>query len=244
MTMVSPSMHLKQVFDKQVILRAHPLFGHLGADAIARLASYARLKSAAAGTMIFHKGDPGDYLFAVCAGTVKISNRFADGRDTVFNVIHPGEVFGELAVLDGGQRAADAQAITDCELMVIERRDFIPMVESEPALALKVIAQLCLKLRHTTEQVEDIVFLDLPGRLAKTLLWLTASSKTEGSKTEGRKVSITQREIGEIIGMTRESTNKQLRAWAEQNWVRLERGGVVVLDPAPLEEIAGATHDA
>jgi CRP-like cAMP-binding protein len=239
MTMVSPSTHPRQALDKQTVLRAHPLFGQLDADAIARLASYARLKSVAAGAMIFHKGDPGDYLFAVCSGTVKISNRFADGRDTVFNVIHPGEVFGELAVLDGGQRAADAQAITECELMMIERRDFIPMVESEPALALKVIAQLCMKLRHTTEQVEDIVFLDLPGRLAKTLLWLTASSKSEG-----RKVSITQREIGEIIGMTRESTNKQLRAWEEQNWVRLERGGVVVLNPAPLEEIAGATHDA
>ena len=236
---MSPSAHPKQALDKHAILRAHPLFGHLGPDAIARLASYARLKSVAAGTTIFQKGDPGDSLFAVCAGTVKISNRFSDGKDTVFNVIHPGEIFGELALLDGRDRAADAQAITDCDLMVIERRDFVPMVESEPTLALKVIEVLCVKLRHTTEQVEDVVFLDLPGRLAKTLLWLTASSRSADGK-----VSITQREIGEIIGMTRESTNKQLRAWEAQNWVRLERGGVVVLKPEPLAEIAGAAHDA
>jgi len=224
--------------DKQAMLRAHPLFGHLGPDAIARLTSYSRIKNVPAGATIFQKGDPGECLFAVCAGTVKISNRFADGKDAVFNVIHPGEIFGELALLDGRARAADAQAMTDCDLMVIERRDFIPMIESEPSLALKVIEQLCVKLRHTTEQVEDVVFLNLPGRLAKTLLWLTA-----GAKSAGGKVSITQREIGEIIGMTRESTNKQLRAWEAQNWVRLERGGVVVLRPEPLEELAGAVHD-
>ena len=237
--MVSPSTHLKQIVDKQAVLQAHPLFGHLGPDAIARLTSYSRIKNVTAGATIFQKGDPGDCLFAVCTGTVKISNRFSDGKDAVFNVIHPGEIFGEMALLDGRERAADAQAVTDCDLMVIERRDFIPMVESQPGLALKLIELLCMKLRHTSEQVEDVMFLDLPGRLAKTLLWLAADTKSGG-----RKVSITQREIGEIIGMTRESTNKQLRAWAEQNWVRLERGGVVVLKPEPLAEIAGAAHDA
>jgi CRP/FNR family cyclic AMP-dependent transcriptional regulator len=235
--MISAFARSAQVLDKQTVLRAHPLFAHLGPDAITRLTSFSHLKSVPAGATIFRKGDVGDCLYAVYAGTVKISNRFGDGRDTVFNVIYPGEILGELALLDGGARASDAQAITDCDLMVIERRDFIPVVDSDPVLARKIIEQLCVKLRHATEQVEDVVFLNLPGRLAKTLLWLTADTKSASGK-----VSITQREIGEIIGMTRESTNKQLRAWEAQDWVRLERGSVLVLQPEPLEEIAGTVH--
>ena len=232
--MVSRPTSPKPVFDKRGILRAHPLFGKLGPDAIDRLASYSRTKAVAAGTTIFERGDPGDCLFAVCAGTIKISNRSSEGKDAVFNLINAGEIFGEVALLDGHERTADAQAITDCELMVIDRRDFIPMVSNQPDLALKLIELLCARLRHTSEQMEDIMFLDLPGRLAKTLLWLAANSKS----SHGRKVSITQREIGQIIGMTRESTNKQLRAWEERNWVKLERGGIVVLNPASLSAIA------
>jgi CRP-like cAMP-binding protein len=230
----------KATFDKQAIFRAHPLFGQLGADAISRLASYAHSKSTAAGTTIFERGDPGNSLFAVCSGTVKISNRSTEGKDAVFNLIKAGEIFGEIAMLDGHPRTADALAITDCDLLVIDRRDFIPMVTQSPEIALKLIEILCARLRHTSEQVEDLMFLDLPSRLAKTLLSLAASPKA----AQDRKISITQREIGQIIGMSRESTNKQLRIWEEKKWVRLNRGGVAVLDPDSLEEIAAAERDS
>jgi CRP-like cAMP-binding protein len=226
----------KPALDKRAILRAHPLFGKVGPELIERLTSYAHTKAVPAGMTIFQKGDPGDCLFAVCAGTVKISNRSFDGKESVFNLINAGDIFGEIALLDGHERTADAQAVTDCDLMVINRRDFIPVVESHPKLALKLIEVLCARLRHTSGQVEDIMFLDLPARLAKTLLWLAANSKSG----HGRKVSITQREIGQIIGMTRESTNKQLRAWEERNWIRLERGSVVLIDPDSLAAIAAA----
>src|SRR5258705_1789840 len=98
----------KAAFDKQAIFRAHPLFGQLGADAISRLASYAHSKSAAAGTTIFERGDPGNSLFAVCSGTVKISNRSTEGKDAVFNLIKAGESFGEIALLYGHPRPAEA----------------------------------------------------------------------------------------------------------------------------------------
>jgi CRP-like cAMP-binding protein len=229
----------KATFDKQAIFRAHPLFGQLGAEAISRLASYSHNKSAAAGTTIFERGDPGNSLFAVCSGTVKISNRSTEGKDAVFNLIKAGEIFGEIALLDGHPRTADALAITDCDLLVIDRRDFVPMVTQAPEIALKLIEILCARLRHTSEQVEDLMFLDLPSRLAKTLLSLAASPKA----AQDRKISITQREIGQIIGMSRESTNKQLRIWEEKKWVRLNRGGVAVLDPGSLAEIAAAERD-
>ena len=142
-------------------------------------------------------------------------------------------------MLDGRPRTADALAVTDCELMVIDRRDFIPMVTQSPEIALKLIEILCARLRHTSEQVEDLMFLDLPGRLAKTLLALAANPKA----VQERRVSITQREIGQIIGMSRESTNKQLRIWEEKKWVQLNRGGVTVLDPRSLAEVAAAERD-
>lgn len=226
--------------DKLAILRDHPLFGQLGVDALNRLASYAHTKSVGAGTTIFERGDPGTSLFAVLRGTVRISNRSADGKDAVLNMIPAGGIFGEIALLDGQPRTADAFAVSDCELMQIDRRDFVPLVSENPEIALKLIEILCGRIRHTSAQVEDITFLDLPGRLAKTLLWLSSQSDSP----EKRKVSITQREIGQIIGMSRESTNKQLREWEERKWVKLERGGVVVLDPRPLAEIVTSGGDS
>jgi CRP-like cAMP-binding protein len=219
--------------DRLAILRDDPLFGQLGADTLARLASYAHTKAVSAGGAIFARGDAGTSLFAVLRGTVRISNQSADGKDAVLNMISAGGIFGEIALLDGQPRTADAFAASDCELMQIDRRDFVPLVRENPEIALKLIEILCGRIRHTSEQVEDMTFLDLPGRLAKTLLWL---SSQPGSATT-RKVSITQREIGQIIGMSRESTNKQLREWEDKKWVKLERGGVVVLDPRPLTEI-------
>ena len=236
--MTSRAGGTKIVYDKQAILRAHALFGQLGAEAISRLASYAHTKSFASGARIFEKGDPGTSLFAVCSGTVKISNQSTGGKDAVFNLIPGGGIFGEIALLDGQPRTADAFALTDCELMVIDRRDFVPLVSQNPEIALKLIEILCQRIRRTSEQVEDVTFLDLPSRLAKTLLRL---SETSGAQS--RKVSITQREIGQIIGMSRESTNKQLREWEENNWVKLERGGVVVLERQPLMEIVSAAEE-
>lgn len=234
--MASRTGGTKTVFDKQAILRSHPLFGQLGAATLSRLASYSHTRSFAAGTRIFEKGDSGSCLFAVCSGTVKISNQSIGGKDAVFNLISAGGIFGEIALLDGQPRTADALALTVCELMVIDRRDFVPLVSQNPEIALKLIEILCKRIRHTSEQVEDVTFLDLPGRLAKTLLWLSA----ESGSTQARKISITQREIGQIIGMSRESTNKQLREWEDKKWLRLERGGLVVLDPRPLTEIVSA----
>ena len=219
--------------DKLALLRRHPLFGALPPDSVERLSSYARTRSVARGQGIFAKGDEGNSLYAVCTGTVKISVPSAEGKDAVFNLIGDGEIFGEIALLDGQPRTADATAMTDCELMVLDRRDFLDLVRSQPEIALKIMEVLCARLRRTSEQVEDVLFLDLPGRLAKVLLQLAAKSRDS-------HIAITQREIGQMIGMSRESTNKQLREWEDKGWVKLERGGVVVLKPSALDAVARA----
>ena len=224
---------------KLALLRRHPLFGPLPPEALERLSSYATTRAVARGESIFVKGDDGNSLYAVCEGTVKISVPSAEGKDAVFNLVGEGEIFGEIALLDGRPRTADATAMTDCELMVIDRRDFLELVRSQPEIALNIMEVLCARLRHTSEQVEDVLFLDLPGRLAKVLLQLAAKSK----RSDAGKIAITQREIGQMIGMSRESTNKQLRDWEHRNWVRLERGGIVVLEPDALAAVARARSE-
>ena len=131
--------------------------------------------------------------------------------------------------------SADATANTNCELYIIDRRDFLPFVKSQPTLAMKFIELLCARLRWTSQQVEQVILQNLPGRLASALLGLTEERNLDsGSGT----LAITQQEISEMVGMTRESINKQLRAWAGRNWVRLEHGAIVVLDVDALRELA------
>lgn len=220
--------------DKRELLQNTYLFNKLSPKHIDRLAACVVGKSVARATSICAKGDPGSSLFAICRGTVKISAPSVDGHDAMLNLMGKGDIFGEIALLDGRPRSADAVAITDCELFVIERRDFLPLMKEEPEIALKLIEILCAKLRRTTEQAETLMFLHLPGRLAKALLRL---SEGDGHACE-RKVAVTQRDLGNIIGMSRESTNRQLRIWEEQGLVRLERGGIVILNAQALERIA------
>jgi len=219
------------------VLRKHPIFSDLDSEAFDQLCRYAKHTTLKRGTTIVSKGDPGNSLIAVISGTVKISVTSPDGRSAILNLIGPGEIFGEVAVLDGHARTADATANTNCEIYVIDRRDFIPFVRSQPALAMKFIELLCTRLRWTSDQVEEVILQNLPGRLASALLRLTEKHKLAPA---GRTIAVTQQEISEMVGMTRESINKQLRAWADRKWVRLEHGAIVVLDPGSLQAIVEA----
>ena len=221
--------------DRLAILRRHSLFGQLSPAAIERLGSYTKRRRLPHGTVIFAEGDPATGLVAVLAGAVKINVRSTDGREIVLNILHEGDIFGEIGLLDGHPRSADASTITDCELMEIERRDFIPFLRSQPDVAMQIIQILCSRLRRTTDQVQDLTFLNLPTRLAKALLRLSADAERLDSAP---KVAITQREISQMIGTSRESTNKQLRSWAKHGFIRLERGAVTVLRCDKLAEAA------
>ena len=222
---------------KLSVLRKHPIFADLEPEAFDQLCRYAKHTTLKRGAALFAKGDPGLSLYAVISGSVKMSISSADGRNAILNIIGSGEIFGEIALLDGGVRSSDAIANTNCELFVIDRREFIPFVRSQPALAMKFIELLCGRLRRTSDQVEQIILQNLPGRLASALIRLSEKHKLEPA---GRTIAITQQEISEMVGMTRESINKQLRAWAARSWVRLEHGAIVVLKDEPLRQLAEA----
>lgn len=216
--------------NRLAFLRDHPIFGALDDDLLERLRAHALQKSFLHGSTIFSKGDPGGSLFVILEGQVKVVSFSSLGKNAVFNVLGAGDIFGEIAFLDGGERTADVTALTDCKLMVIERRDFLPLVHSRPDIAQKLIEILCARLRNTSRQVEEVMFLDLAARLARVLLRLRPADGKGGQF----KLALTQSEIAQIIGASRESTNKQLREWEDKKWVRLERGALIVLSPGAL----------
>jgi CRP/FNR family transcriptional regulator, cyclic AMP receptor protein len=215
---------------KRDILARYPMFSTLNPAEIERLAAYARLEHFSRGTMIFSKGDAGSALMAVVSGRVKICVPSADGKEIVFNLVNAGEVFGEIALLDGRPRTAHAIAMNDSEILVLDRREFVPFLRNNPDVALTLLAVLCARVRRTSEQVEDVLFLDLATRLAKLLLSLA-------EQTGSPRLRVTQKELGQMIGLSRESINKQLQVWAARGWLRIEKGGLVLVDPGALTKL-------
>jgi CRP/FNR family transcriptional regulator, cyclic AMP receptor protein len=222
--------HSASPVDKHQILSSHPFFSNFSAAITERLLSHAVIRKVNKGTVLFRKGDVGSSLYAVCAGTIRISLPSPYGKDAILNNFSAGEVFGEIALLDGGVRTADAVAIENGELLVIDRRDFIPLVRENPDIALKLIELVCARLRRTSDQVEDAVFLDLPQRLAKVLLAMNTRAATNQAQT----ISITQRDLSQMVGASRESTNKTLREWERKGWLKLHRQGLTILQPKAL----------
>lgn len=212
------------------VLARNPLFGALPAPEIEALAAFAAERAMRKDEVLFRRGDPGTGMMAVLAGQVRIVLPGAGGRDRVLKIIGTGELFGEIALLDGQPRTADAVAVTNGRLLVLERRDVMNRIRAAPDLGLRLIELLCERLRATNKHVEALVFQDIATRLATALLRLTNDHPR-------RLVDITQRELGELVDATRESVNKRLREWEEQGVVSLSPGRVTVLKPEALQAI-------
>jgi CRP/FNR family transcriptional regulator, cyclic AMP receptor protein len=215
-------------------LRGHPAFHQLPANALEQIRSYVIRKRLQRGALIFAKGDPGSSVMAVLDGSVRISVPTINGHEVVLAQVSRGDVFGELAVIDGQPRSANATAVENCELMVIERRDFLPFILSYPEVAIKLLELVSARLRQSNEQIEDVMFTGLQVRLARAILKLL---KTTECDVGPLRLVITQRELSQMIGVSRESTNKQLRIWEKRGWIRLDHGALTVLNGRALSRI-------
>ena len=221
-------MHRPTHEEKRHIFERHFLLGKLSRDEIDTLLHYARVERYPAGHEIYAKGSPGQSLMAVSSGTVKMTSVSIEGKEIVFNIVHPGDIFGEIALLDGGERSADAVAMTDCELLVLNHRDFMPILERRADICLILLRILCQRLRQTSEQVEDVLFRDLQSRIAKALLHLAESTRLSGVSASSVGLHVSQRELGNIAGGSRESVNKHLQAWHKAGWIDLGKGTIVI----------------
>jgi CRP/FNR family cyclic AMP-dependent transcriptional regulator len=219
-------------------LKRHAIFGKLSPNHLKELGALATRQTIGAGKTIFAKGDPGSAMYSVDSGTVKITVPAMDGGQDRVNVLQPGEIFGEFALFDGQRRSTDAQAGTDCELWVIKRSDFQSFLQDEPKAALKLIELLGAQLSIANLHYEEVVTLTLPTRLARTLLLLA----DEAPARDGR-LKLKQHELAQIVRTTRESVNKYLRSWAKRKWIKLERGGLTLLDTGQLAAVARGADD-
>jgi CRP/FNR family transcriptional regulator, cyclic AMP receptor protein len=228
----------REPLDRMAVLGAHPFFKGLDPSIVNALGPRAVTRALRKGAVLFRKGDKGSSLYLLLSGLMRIDAPSEAGRSAVFNLILPGEIFGEIAALDGGVRTADAVAIDKSDVMVIDRRDIVPVLRDHPDLGLRLIEILCSRVRRTSEQVEDIVFLEVAGRLAKLLLFLHDKATSESAEA---KIRVTQREISQMVGASRESTNKQLRQWERAKLLRIERGAIALLQRDRLaQQIAEA----
>jgi len=229
------TMALDERDDIRAVLSTHFLLKHLNDDELRELLRYARLRHAKAGEVLVQKGDPGDGLMAILDGRIKISSLSEDGKEVVLNILGPGELFGEIALIDGKDRSADASVMEAAELVVIDARDFMPFLQSRPELTTRLLVVLCGRFRWVSDLYEDAVFRHLPARLAKHLLRLAESfgSEVEDGTRIGLKLS--QQDLGNLMGTTRESVNKQMRAWTEDGLIHVERGLITIRDRDNLE---------
>ena len=211
-------------------LRASGLFGTAGEDVLDALVRVLRVRRFRRGETVFHQGDPGDALFIMASGSVKVVLPSEDGPEpAIVAILGPGEFFGELAILDGAPHSATIVAVEPTESLVLHRDAFLALIDNHAGLRRALLASLASEIRRLTGHVEDLHFLDLPGRLASRILRLAAH---EPVTEQGVRIAwpYTQSELAGMIGGSRQSVNRLLADLTEQGLVRLERDHLVVAD--------------
>jgi len=202
------------------------------------LVARAHMRRFDAGDVIFLMGAPHDSMIAVLAGEVRISLSSADGKEVVLTTVHPGEVFGEIAMLDGKPRSADATALTACKLAVLERRDVLAVLDRNPAAWRGLVEILCSRLRRTDHQLVELALLKLPERLARTLLRAVDAGRAQ--KANCTDLRLSQFELANRVGAARENVNKCLRDWKLGGIIRVEKRVIKIANRVALEALAGA----
>jgi CRP/FNR family transcriptional regulator, cyclic AMP receptor protein len=221
-------------------LAAVPLFAGLDKEGLDGLVRGMRVRRFRRGETVFHLGDPGDALFIVMSGSIKITLPADTGDEAILATLRPGDFFGELALLDGAPRSATAVAIEASETYVLARDRFRELISTEPVMREAVLATLAAEVRRLTHHVEELHFLDITGRLASRLARMTAESGA--TPLEGGAVRLagplTQGDLAAMIGCTRQSVNKLLGMFTDEGLIRLEKDRIVVLDVVGLTRTA------
>jgi CRP-like cAMP-binding protein len=192
------------------------------------------------------QGEPAQALFGIVHGKLKVVSCGPDGRDTVLGIMSDGEVFGEVALLDGGKRSATCTALEPCELLVIDRVQFMHLLEDSPSIAVKLLHVLAQRLRRLSQRSEDAAFLDVPSRLARSLLDLaTRFGERQRAPASGICIALrlSQQELGELVGATRESVNKHLSDWTRQGFLKLRDGRMVISDIESVRRLARVVEE-
>lgn len=224
--------------DKADLLARTTLFTGLERETLQNLARQAPFESFAAGDLIFRAGSLGEAMMVIASGTVRISALAPTARDVILTELGPGGVFGEIALLDGGERTADAHALTDCTALILERRAVFRVIRADPALALRLLELLCGRLRLADERMMDFAFRKLPPRLARMLLRISDGGATDAEPAS--RLALSQSELADMVGSSRENVNRCLGKWQEDGLIELSDGSILFTDREGLRRRAEA----
>jgi len=205
------------------------IFNSLSEDEICALAAVVRKRTFPQGEVIFHREDPGQVLYVIKEGKVKIRLISPDGQEIALVVFGKGECFGELALLDGYPRSADAIALEKVECLALQRSDFHNAIMKHPKIAIEVMEVLCERLRKTDQQVEDLIFLDVYGRVAKKLIELADSHGVKVAQGIQIDMRLTQQELASMVGASRESINKVLGYFTDKGFLNIDKHRITIL---------------
>ncbi len=223
--------------NKDKLLSRSFVFEALDPRSREELAAFSFVKRYKAGDVIFTAGAPGHSMMAIAEGSVRVSVITPGAREVTLNEMRAGDVFGEIALLDGRERSATVKALTNCTLVVLERRSLLDVLQRDPALSIRLIELLCQRVRKSDERMIEIAFLDLPSRLSRLLLRLTVASPGSEEKPL-TKLSHSQSELAGMIGNSRENVNRCLRKWQKAGYIDLKDGWLILKDRAQLETLA------
>jgi CRP/FNR family transcriptional regulator, cyclic AMP receptor protein len=218
-------------------LKSHTFFGGLPDAALAELIRKGHLRTFSRGETIFRRGDPGNSLMVIVSGRVKIANVNADAKEVVLNFLEPGDINGEIAVLDGNERSADAIALEDAEILAIQGRDLMPVLTAHPQAMLEIMQVLCQRLRTLSAIVEDGM-LAMRGRVAKGLLRLAQQHGRRSRDGIRLQLTLSQTDLGRYLGLSRPNVSRQLRHLRDANVIKIDGSQVVITNEAGLVDIA------
>jgi len=220
------------------MLRRAPLFEALDEEGTEALRAGVTEVQLARGDRLFDEGDPGDRLYVVLDGKMKLHRTSADGRENLISLMGPGEMFGELSLFDPRPRTMSASAVTEARLAALAHDGLRSWLTARPDVAMHLLAALARRLRRTNEVMSDLVFTDVPGRVAKALLDLAARFGSQ--QDEGLQVNhdLTQEELAQLVGASRETVNKALADFVARGWIQLQPKSVLLIDTERLRRRA------
>jgi CRP-like cAMP-binding protein len=234
----STTFHLDDE-QKMRLLRRSFIFRGLDETLLGRLARLSRTHRLPAGNLLFQQGEEGDALYGIAEGLIRVWVSGDGGKELTLGLLEPGDVFGEIALLDGLPRSASVEAVEDSLLVMVRREAFLPLLDAESGLARHVIELLCERVRDSTKRASEFAFLTLPARLALKLQALAiAHGHDQPDGTVRVALKLSQGELAQMLGVTREAVNKQLKSWGQEGLVRHAHGQFIVVDRHRLAAIA------
>lgn len=227
---------LEEIESKQNFLKKVPIFGALSQDCLLRIAKITTEKSYSKKSIIFHEGDYGDTLYIIKNGRIKIAKVAIDGREKTLCILQPGDFFGEMAIFDNLPRSATAEAVdNDIQLLAISKSDFERLIHEQPSISLRIMKDLTRRIRQVNQQVEDLAFKDVHGRVASTLYnLLNTEEKIRGVKVN--RLRMTHQDLANMVGSSRETVTRALNRLQDEGAIAISHQQITIVQREMLAD--------